>query len=401
VVKADSRWVQEPVTHVKFALRSLGLKDAEVASVLGDNIFKRWTMVNKPFQPEYPGDRQWNRDACQLQFYPSKRDKLNYPTWMKILSHVGDNLTTALKDFEWATTNGILTGADYLKCWIASLFQCPEESLPYLFLFGPEASGKTIFHEALSLLITRSGYMDAGTALLSQQGFNGELLNAIICVVEEKNLSHQNKMAYTRIKDWVTSDLIMIHPKGGTPYLASNTTHWIQCSNDISFCPVFPGDTRITMMYVDNINKDDWESKRDLMTRLRKEAPDFLGEVMRIELPVSTDRLNVPVITTSEKVILQKQNQSALEQYIDEFCFYAPGYFIKVSDFYEEFIKWLDPGEAYNWTKHKIGKVLPLPFVKGRMRDSQFYIGNISFKEPTEERKEFTVINNKLVQKET
>ena len=400
VVKADSRWVQEPVTHVKFALRSLGLKDPEVNTVLGDNIFKRWTIVNKPFQPEYPGDRQWNRDACQLQFFPSKRDKLNYPTWMKILNHVGANLTPALGTVPWCVNNNILTGADYLKCWIASVFQNPTEPLPYLFLFGPEASGKSVFHEALSLLITNSGYKRAEVALLSQSGFNAELLNAILCVVEETNLSHRNKIAYARIKDWVTADLIPIHPKGGTPFLAKNTTHWIQCSNDITFCPVFPGDTRITMIYVGEIPQEEWENKRDLISRLRKEAPDFLGEIMRLEIPKSTDRLNVPVIATSEKAILQKQNQSALEQFIDENCHHAPGYFIKLSDFYDAFVKWMDPGEAYNWSKHKLGRMLNLPYVKGRMRDAQFYIGNISFEVADEKRKPFTVIDGKLVSME-
>ena len=34
------------------------------------------------------------------------------------------------------------------------------------------------------------------------------------------------------------------------PYSAVNTTHWIQCTNDQNSLKVFPGDTRITMMYV-------------------------------------------------------------------------------------------------------------------------------------------------------
>ena len=401
VVKADNTWVQEPLIHVRYALRSFGLKDADVASILGSNIFKKWMLVNKPFQPEYPGDRQWNREACQLQYTPSKNDKLTYPTWLKILNHVGENLTEPLKAEPWAASNNILSGADYLKCWVASMFQHPEEPLPYLFLFGPEASGKSVFHEALSLLITRTGYQRAENALLSQQGFNSEIKNAILCVVEETNLSNKNKIAYTRIKDWVTSSLLPIHPKGGTPYMSANTTHWIQCSNDITFCPVFPGDTRITMIYVDAIPEEQWENKRDLMAKLKKEAPDFLGEIMRLDLPQSTDRLNVPVITTSEKAILQKQNQNALEQFIDEQCYHAPGYTIKFSEFYEAFIKWLDTSEVYNWSKQKVGKSLPIPVVKGRIGGSHFHVGNISFSEPEEKRPALTVISNNLVPKET
>ncbi|KKL09659.1 hypothetical protein LCGC14_2563650, partial [marine sediment metagenome] len=134
VIKADGRWIEEPLAHIKLGLRALNVTSKDISIVLGDNIFKRWTLVSKPFQSEYPGDRQWNRDACQLMFNISKRDDLHYPTWSKILNHVGDSLTPDLVKNNWAVTNGIVTGADYLKCWIASIFQKPDEPLPYLYL---------------------------------------------------------------------------------------------------------------------------------------------------------------------------------------------------------------------------------------------------------------------------
>lgn len=379
VIKSDGDWTEEPMTHVKFALKSMGLNDRDVNNVLGSNVFKKWRIVNKPFQPEYPGDRRWNRDACQLLFLPSKDDTLHFPTWKKILYHVGRGLNEAMSQNKWAKDNGILTGSDYLKCWIASIFQFPARPLPYLFLYGPEASGKSMLHEAISLLISRTGYQRADQALLSQQGFNGELKNAVLCIIEERNLE-KNRQAYNRIKDWVTSPLLPVHPKGGTPYLTENTTHWIQCANDIHACPVFPGDTRITMILVDSIPQEDWESKVDLENKLRKEAPDFLGELIKLEIPPSPDRLNIPVISTSEKETIQKQNQNALELFIEEQCHYVPGYMLKLSEFYDKFIAWCDPGEAYNWSKMAVGRNLPYKFVKGRRKeDGQFYIGNIAW----------------------
>jgi hypothetical protein len=398
-IKADDRWIQEPVTHVKLALRSLNLSDKDVSGVLGDNIFKRWTLVNKPFQPEYPGDRQWNKNSCQLMFHPSNSDELHYPTWLKILSHVGDSITPSLHAMPWAANNGIETGADYLKCWIASVFQQPFEPLPFLFLFGPEASGKSIFHEALSLLISPSGYQRAESALTSQSLFNAELQNAIICVVEEINLSQKNKTAYTRIKDWVTAPQLSVHRKNITPFMAPNTTHWIHCANDINACPVFPGDTRITVIHVGSIPTSEWESKRSLINKLKKEASDFLGEIMKLELPESTDRLNIPVAETHEKNLIQKMNQGSLEQFIEEQCFYAPGYAVTFSEFFEKFMKSLDSAEVLDWSKKKLGRLIPLPFVKGRWKNNEFFIGNISFEEPEEIRKPFIVVNNKLAVK--
>jgi len=398
-VNADGNWVEEPLAHIKLALRSLNVSAKDSGSVLGDSIFRRWTLVNKPFQPEYPGDRQWNRDSCQLMFNPSKSDDLHYPTWSKLLTHVGDSLTPELIKSDWAQNNSITTGAEYLKCWIASLFQKPEEHLPYLYLWGPEASGKSMFHEALSLLITPSGYQRAENALESQSGFNGELRNAIICVVEEVNLAKKNGLAYKRIKDWVTAVHLPVHTKNQTPYMSVNTTHWIQCSNDQDSCPIFSGDTRIMVLYVDSLPEGSWENKRSLIVKLRKEAPDFLGSLLKLEIPESPDRLGVPVISTSAKEEIQKRNQSCLEQFISEECFYSPGHTVTFNEFYNRFAGNIDSSDIAYWTKIKVGRNLPKPYVKGRGADGITMVANISFNEPIVGGKELMAVDNRLVVK--
>lgn len=401
VIKSDGKWVEEPLTHIKLALRGLNITAKDTPAILGDSIFKHWTLVNKPFQPEYPGDRQWNRDACQFTFHPSKQDALFYPTWNKILSHVGESLNDFLGTDHWASSNGITTGADYLKCWIASLFQKPAEPLPYLYLWGPEASGKSMFHEALSLLITHTGYQRAENALINQTGFNAELRNAIICVIEEINLSDKSGTAYKRIKDWVTAERLPIHTKGGTPYLTTNTTHWIQCSNDQDACPIFTGDTRIVVLYVGDIPQEKWENKRNLITKLRKEASDFLGELIRLELPEPTDRLGVPVILTSEKQEIQKRNRTPLEAFIEEECYYVQGHIVSFIDFYNRFVQTLNPIEITDWSKIKVGKNIPKPYAKGRYgTDGQIHIGNMAFEQLEPVGKELVSLNNLLVIKD-
>lgn len=399
LIKSDDVWVDEPLTHVKYVLKSMALKDSDLNNVIGGNILRKWVLVNYPFQPEYLGNRQWNRHACQLLFVPSTGDTLHYPTWKKILTHVGKSLDASILTNDWCKTNNITSGYEYLKIWVASLFQKPSEPLPYLFLHGPEASGKSIFHEALALLISPSGYKRADQALLSQGGFNGELDNAILCIIEERNLE-KNRMAYNRVKDWVTSPQMPIHCKGGTPYLVENTSHWIQCSNERPSCPVFPGDTRITMIYVSELDKSEWESKHDIFTKLKKEAPDFLGSIMSLEIPVSNDRLNVPIINTEDKKALQQDNMSVLDQFIEQNCHRVLGKSIKFSEFYEKFIESIEATEAYNWSKIAVGKALPQRFVKGRRReDSQFAIGNISWLPKQEgeiELPELIVINDML-----
>jgi len=380
VINAGNGWQGEPVTHVKFALRSLRYNDREIDNILGQCVLRGWTLVNKPFEDEFPGDRQWNRGAAQLRFKPKIEGPFVHPTWDRILTHCGSGLDSAVASNTWCQMNGVMTGGEYLMMWVAALFQKPTEHLPYLFMFSEEEkTGKTSFHQALSILMTK-GYVDGKTALTSQGGFTGELESAILCYVEELDLS-KNKEARNRIKEWVTGRYISVHKKGQTPYQIRNCLHFIQTANSISFCPVFPGDTRITVCYVKPLTDEIPEIR--FFQLLEKEASDFLGSVMSIEIPPPDSRLAIPVIETQEKKTVSALNMDVLSAFIDECCFKIPGALVKYSDFYDKFIAWLEPEEVPNWTKIRVGRELPRQFPKGRnMSDkAMFYVGNLSFSE--------------------
>jgi Family of unknown function (DUF5906) len=379
VIKSDNQWRNEPFIHVRTALEALGLSSKEAKTVLGGGVMRAWTMVNRPFQPEYIGDRQWNRGAAQFRFAPSEdKENLHYDNWSKILNHIGQGLEDAIRNHPWAASNGIKSGADYLKCWLASLFQEPGEPLPYLFLYGPQNSGKSIFHEAVSLLIT-SGWSRADQALESPAGFNGELEHTIFAIVEETDL-RRNKVAYGRIKDWVTSKHLPIHRKNKTPYSVPNTLHFVQTNNDYSACPVFSGDTRVTMIFVPALDPIEMVPKKFFLPLLEKEASDFLASLLALEIPPSSDRLNVPVIITEEKLLAEDANMSFLEMFLKEECHYVAGEMVNYGEFYTKFQNWLDPNYLHQWTKIRVGRELPPHFPKGRnIHNGHLYIGNMSF----------------------
>ena len=140
-VCSDQQWREEAKDNAAAVLIHLGVKKQDVTSVIGSCVLRPWTLVRQPFEAEYPGDRLWNRNAPRLRYPPSSDlDRLSYPTWMSILTHIGEGLDDGVKTNGWCRANGVSTGADYLKCWIASLFQAPTKHLPYLFLYcqGPE-----------------------------------------------------------------------------------------------------------------------------------------------------------------------------------------------------------------------------------------------------------------------
>ncbi len=378
LIRSMGAWNEEPLTHINAALKAMGLNPKELSGVVGKAVVQCWLLVNRPFQPEYPGDRQWNRNAAQLRFTPSQEENLTYPTWLKLLDHCGEGLNEAISTNKWCKENAVKTGSDYLKIWVASMFQEPEQPLPYLFFYSPEQNtGKSSFHEALSLLMTR-GYQRADNALISQSGFNGELESTVLCVVEETDLK-KNKTASNRIKDWVTGRQINIHKKQNTPYHVINTTHWVQCSNDYDACPMFPGDTRIVMIRVPALKE--MIPKRDLIPLLEKEAANFLGAVMRLELPRSNDRLNVPVIETAEKSAAIESNKTSLQLFIEKFTYNVPGETIEFAEFYDRYLEYLDVSEVGDWSKKRTSQEFPPHYPKGgaTWAKNKLHVGNISW----------------------
>ncbi len=376
----NNAWESNPLKHTEKVLTSLGYQGTDVSQILGTSILKSWKLVNKPFQPEYPGNREWNKNSAQLRFVPSSdRDSLNYPTWNIILDHLGKGLNESLLKNEWAKINNIIKGSEYLKLWLASILQKPEEHLPYLFLYGPEDCGKSTLQEAINLLIS-NGVQRADQALISQGSFNAEIEFAVVCAVEETDL-RKNKTAAAKIKDFVTSRKITIHRKNQTPYDSINIGHWLQTSNDPKHCPIFPGDSRITMIKVESINKDKMISKRDLFKQLEKEAPDILAELLHLEIPICEERLNIPVVITEEKIKAQKESMNSLELFLTDVCYYSPGSLIKFSDFHDKFLEYLDPQEVYMWSKVRVGRELPEKYPHGRStyHNSQHFIGNIAW----------------------
>lgn len=348
----NGRWLDFPKDDARDTLVSLGVDKTEISAILGHLIQRPWTLVNLPFQPEYPGGRQWNYKAAQFAVQPVAGE---YPTWNLVLEHCGKSLDSYVKDLDWCKEEGIHSGADYLKMWIACLLRQPFEPLPYLFMFGDEDCGKSIFHEAISKLMT-SGVVKADTALANRSDFNGELANAVLCVVEERDIS-KSPGAHARMKEWVTGRTISIRRMRTDSYSQLNTTHWIQCSNHISMCPVFNGDTRIVVLWVDKPQNP--IAKPVLEARILDEAPAFLQSLLELELPKHRSRLRLPIVETNHKRMAQSLSSTSLERFIAEKIAPAHGAYIKLKEFVDKLHVWLPPHDVDEWPSHKVTRSLP------------------------------------------
>jgi len=385
VVHEGGEWVGHPGANVKMLLQNLGNAKDEAERVMGGAIGKGWRLVSLPFREEYPGGRQWNQDAAQFSCPPAALEPdetPHHPHWDKIFDHIGVELTPALRDLPWAQRANITTGGDYLRAWVACAFREPFEPLPYLFLWGNENSGKSILHEALALLVTK-GVVKADKALTSNNEFNGELAGAIICAVEEKDIA-LTPGAYARIKELVTARMIAIRQMRRDVYMVPNTTHWIQTSNKQAACPVASGDTRITVIEVGDLLKEQEVAKPEMLVKLTEEAPHILYTLLNMELPPSTGRLRLPMVATPSKAHTTDLNKTALQRFLEECCQVKKDAQLRFGEFFDGFQKWLDAGEKHLWSKIKVSRDMPNRhrIVRGHAGDR--YVQDLVLKAPPE-----------------
>ena len=332
-INTNSGWIFHTDSSVNLALRRRFGKEADY--VKEACVMNPWKLVCHPFQPEYASNREWNKDAPQLAIEPSPVPGA-HPHWDMIYDHIGQSLDAAVRSTEWCQKWGLQTGADYLRCWMAALIRCPFEPLPYLFLYGPQDSGKSIFHESASLLFTEGSVVSASGALSNAQGFNYEIANCIIGYIEEKDLSSIRDGAYARMKEWVTGKTLTVTRKGETPFAQPNTMKMVQMANSPKACPMEDGDTRITALAICDLGNR--KIPKGLMEqKLKEEAPFFLRTILTTHLPETPDRLRVPMLVNQDKRALEAMNQLPWEAFASDTLVRCDGNLVKFTDFYEQY----------------------------------------------------------------
>jgi hypothetical protein len=396
---ANEEWTTHPRENIRSYLLSIGMLKPD--PVLGGAVYKSWTLINEPFQAEYPGGRMWNRDAAQFVYAPvelGEGESPKHPTWTRLMEHCGVDLNDYLGDLPWTQDWGIVTGGDYLTAWVACMFQNPFGKLPYLFMYGPQNSGKSSFHEAIALLLTR-GVAKADRALTSDQGYNGELLDAVLAVIDEVDISKAGSAVYNKIKEWVTGKTISIHAKYKVVQDVVSCLHFVQMSNSRASLPIFPGDTRITALNVPCLEE---EIPRDRFHELlRQEGPHFMRTLMDFEIPAAIGRLMLPVVETQAKIEAAAGKIDELAQFIEDQCHEIPGAAIKFVDFKTRFLESLEEYQRADWKERLIRNRLSEEYPVGRhSKANQVIIGNLTFNPDAKPGTPYSKSGNKVIKEE-
>jgi hypothetical protein len=362
MVHVGDGWDRQTATNAKMYLQSHGCQKPEAEAIIGAAVARRWKLVNLPFQPEFLGDRQWNLDAAQYRVRPADTDEPVHPWWDKVLAHIGANLDEAVKQNGWCQQNEIRYGREWLLYWIATCFRKPFEPNPYLALFGPEDSGKSILHEGLSFIVTK-GIVPADRALTNPNNFNGELAGGILAVVEETDLG-KSATARQRMKEWVTTRQLSIRAMRTNVYTQPNTLHFLQCCNHLSNIPTWPGDTRIVVCFVPKPANP--AKKPVLLKALEDEAPMFLKTLLSLTLPEPDGRTSVAVLDTDYK-IEQAEENAPVVIFLRECCAIGHGHVYAKSLLYAAYVQWCEASNRKELTREEFGRQV-LEFGAGIIR---------------------------------
>lgn len=336
--KTNAGWIHcKEGTAKRTARVHIGSQETEL--YLGTAQLNPWTQVNQPFDRENLEGRKWNLDSAQLAQRCSTEPG-PHPHWDLMLNHIGQSWDEPLANDTEMQKYGICTGSDYLRAWIACMIRHPGIPLPYIFLVGPENSGKSLCHEVLRECIT-NGVIHGGNALTSTSGFNGEFEGKILIAVDETDLS-QFPGFIPRLKAWVNSTYIQIHKKGYQPYDVPNRIKIMQSANTVEALPLPHGDTRVTIGAVPAFEGIEIPKLGDdgFIVRCVKELPNFLYTLGTMQLPPMTGRTRLPVITTAIKTEILEATKPTSLVFINAMYHNKPGQFTKLSDAYNEYKKW-------------------------------------------------------------
>lgn len=292
---------RQTMEQVKNRLTHEGIDGGIQKDLLGWCSKHSWLIKAIPFDPEYPGNRIWNRDGCQLTAQPTDSPGPT-PYWDRAFTHWGQGLIDAVEADEWCHAHRIRDGADYLRWWLANCLRYPERRLPLLGTYSKENNtGKSMIHEAFALTMTANGYMLSDKAIKNQNGFDAELHGKVLCAIDDIDLSG-NLSFYNALKRWVTNPWMNYGYKGQEVFLDRNFTHWVVTCQDRALIPLESGDERIVLWEMTPFPPADFIPKPTFMERLKKELPFLLRQLFDLDLSDIHSRLALPPLLTTEKV---------------------------------------------------------------------------------------------------
>lgn len=172
----------------------------------------------------------------------------------------------------WDHVRNIICGGDaelyqYVRKWLAAIFQYPDVVHTALVLCGSQGVGKNSFVEPLGLLLG-SHYAPLSSITELVSNFNYHLKNAVLIHANEA-LWGGNKKEIGTVKAMITEQNCLIEGKGKDRIVVRNFKHVILSSNEDWPVHLDPDDRRFLVLRVSEKRKEDHEYFKEIQEQLK------------------------------------------------------------------------------------------------------------------------------------
>lgn len=259
---------------------------------------------------------------------------------------------------------------NYVKNWLASVFQHSDEVHTALVLCGSQGVGKNSFVEPLGVLFGQH-YVALSSLSELLSNFNYHLKNAVLIHANEA-LWGGNKKEIGALKAMITDRTCLIEGKGKDRIMVRNFKHVIMSSNEDWPVHLDPDDRRFVVLSVSEKHKEDHSYFEAIQEELENGGYEaLLYNLLHEDLTGFNPRV---LPKTKAKFSLQLLSAGSVEKFLHESMVY--GYFgeimiadvghniVQKGDLYSSYKMWCETnGEksivpAYEFGK-KLKKILP------------------------------------------
>jgi len=169
---------------------------------------------------------------------------------------------------------------DYLWCWLAHLFQKPDELPGTAFVLrGKQGVGKNTFVEAIGILVGTAHYIQLSNILQVTGRFSGHLADCLLVFANEA-IWGGDKTAEGALKHMVTDPITAIERKGRDIIAMNNYKRLIAASNEDWVIPRGLDDRRFIIADV----SADWKENHPYFARIKKELVNGGYQALMAEL---------------------------------------------------------------------------------------------------------------------
>lgn len=154
---------------------------------------------------------------------------------------------------------GDVAGVVRFLCWLAWLYQHPEDKLPTAFMFYSEHRrvGKNLVGRLITRVFGAPLVLADGDGSLLTKNFDDALLNKRIAIINEVRLAGKERDRFEVFKNRVSAERVVVEPKGRPAREVRNTVHYILTTNHEDALPLTENEGRVNVLRCLEPRKED------------------------------------------------------------------------------------------------------------------------------------------------